>query len=80
MFAWLQKCGNVADAEMFRVFNMGIGLCAVVAPGGVDELIRVANVHGHATTILGVARPDPEKRVRILPKRLEGKDHTFVRV
>ena len=29
-FAWLQKLGNIADDEMFRVFNMGVGLLIAV--------------------------------------------------
>jgi phosphoribosylformylglycinamidine cyclo-ligase len=32
VFAWLQKCGNVADAEMDRVFNMGVGFVVICAP------------------------------------------------
>jgi phosphoribosylformylglycinamidine cyclo-ligase len=31
IFDWLQKQGNVADAEMHRVFNCGIGMVVVVA-------------------------------------------------
>lgn len=31
VFAWLQRLGDVDDAEMDRVFNMGVGLCLVVA-------------------------------------------------
>jgi phosphoribosylformylglycinamidine cyclo-ligase len=31
IFDWLQRAGNVADAEMHRVFNCGIGLVVVVA-------------------------------------------------
>jgi phosphoribosylformylglycinamidine cyclo-ligase len=31
VFSWLQKLGEVEDAEMFRVFNMGIGLALVVS-------------------------------------------------
>ena len=31
IFAWLQRHGNVADAEMHRVFNCGIGMAVVVA-------------------------------------------------
>jgi phosphoribosylformylglycinamidine cyclo-ligase len=36
VFTWLQKCGNVADQEMFRVFNMGVGfavICDATAAG-----------------------------------------------
>ena len=35
-FAWLQRAGGVDDAEMFRAFNMGVGLiivCAAVRRG-----------------------------------------------
>ena len=29
LFQWLQRAGGVADAEMFRAFNMGVGLILV---------------------------------------------------
>jgi len=32
LFTWLQQQGNVADSEMHRVFNSGIGLIIVVSP------------------------------------------------
>lgn len=32
VFQWLQKLGNVADAEMARVFNMGVGFAVIAAP------------------------------------------------
>ncbi|NIL97330.1 MAG: phosphoribosylformylglycinamidine cyclo-ligase [Planctomycetales bacterium] len=32
VFPWLQQLGNIDDAEMQRVFNMGIGLVLVVSP------------------------------------------------
>src|SRR5256885_8351602 len=31
VFDRIQKAGNVADAEMLRTFNMGVGMCAVVS-------------------------------------------------
>ena len=33
IFRLLQRGGRVAEAEMFRVFNMGVGLVCVVPPG-----------------------------------------------
>ena len=33
VFKELARIGNVADQEMYRVFNMGIGMVAVVSPG-----------------------------------------------
>jgi phosphoribosylformylglycinamidine cyclo-ligase len=32
VFTWLQQLGDVEDAEMFNVFNMGVGLVLVVSP------------------------------------------------
>jgi phosphoribosylformylglycinamidine cyclo-ligase len=32
VFSWLQQAGGVAEDEMFRVFNCGIGMVVVVAP------------------------------------------------
>ena len=38
IFTWLQTLGEVDDAEMERVFNMGIGLALVVAPFYADSI------------------------------------------
>jgi phosphoribosylformylglycinamidine cyclo-ligase len=40
IFDWLQREGNVADAEMHRVFNCGIGMVVVVAAGDADVAIQ----------------------------------------
>jgi phosphoribosylformylglycinamidine cyclo-ligase len=40
VFAWLQKCGNVADAEMLRVFNMGVGFVVICAPSAADAIVK----------------------------------------
>jgi phosphoribosylformylglycinamidine cyclo-ligase len=32
VFTWLQQLGDVVDAEMFKVFNMGVGMVLVVSP------------------------------------------------
>jgi len=40
VFPWLQALGNVPDAEMFRVFNMGIGLVLIVAGYYADSIVR----------------------------------------
>jgi phosphoribosylformylglycinamidine cyclo-ligase len=33
LFRWLQQEGRVSEAEMWRVFNCGIGMVVIVAPG-----------------------------------------------
>jgi phosphoribosylformylglycinamidine cyclo-ligase len=37
IFDWLQQQGHVEDAEMHRVFNCGIGMILVVAPGDAER-------------------------------------------
>jgi phosphoribosylformylglycinamidine cyclo-ligase len=42
LFAWLQRAGELDDAEMFRAFNMGVGLIIVTAPEHADQLLAIA--------------------------------------
>ena len=39
VFGWLQRLGNVADAEMARVFNLGVGFVVVAAPFFADSIV-----------------------------------------
>jgi len=41
VFSWLQQLGEIDDAEMERVFNMGIGLVLVVSPYYADSIQRM---------------------------------------
>jgi phosphoribosylformylglycinamidine cyclo-ligase len=43
VFPWLQRLGAVHQAEMDRVFNMGIGLVMVVAEHFADAIVRHLN-------------------------------------
>jgi len=40
VFPWLQRLGNVAEDEMHRVFNMGIGLVIVAADYYAESIVR----------------------------------------
>ncbi|MCE5208825.1 MAG: phosphoribosylformylglycinamidine cyclo-ligase [Chloroflexi bacterium] len=40
LFKWIQKTGAVEETEMYRVFNMGIGMTAVVDPAEVSDVMR----------------------------------------
>jgi phosphoribosylformylglycinamidine cyclo-ligase len=40
VFPWLKRLGNVADDEMFRVFNMGIGMVLIVAEYYAESIVR----------------------------------------
>jgi phosphoribosylformylglycinamidine cyclo-ligase len=39
LFTWLQRAGGVTEAEMFRAFNMGVGLVLVCAPASVPGVL-----------------------------------------
>ena len=40
LFTLIQRMGEVDPGEMYRVFNMGIGMLAVVAKEDVEEVRR----------------------------------------
>lgn len=39
IFRWLRDTGDVDSGEMLRVFNMGVGMVAVVAPDAVSDVL-----------------------------------------
>jgi phosphoribosylformylglycinamidine cyclo-ligase len=79
IFDVIQRVGAVPDEEMFRVFNMGIGLCAAVAGEDASALVELAQRHGHRATVIGGVRADETKSVRVLPRNLIGRGTTFSR-
>lgn len=52
VFGFMQRLGNVADSEMFRTFNMGIGMVVVTSEADADEIAGAlgANMIGKITT------------------------------
>lgn len=53
IFTEIQRLGDVADAEMTRVFNLGIGMVVAVDPADVFEAIDVARSGGHRAVAIG---------------------------
>lgn len=68
IFDWLQQNGNVADAEMARTFNCGIGLILVVAAEEVAKLTQILQDHGEKVFQIGEikARQNDEHQVKII--------------
>ncbi len=52
-FDWLQQQGNVSDAEMYRVFNCGIGMTVQVAAGDADRAIAILRAAGQEALLIG---------------------------
>jgi phosphoribosylformylglycinamidine cyclo-ligase len=53
IFAEVQRLGDVADAEMARVFNLGVGMVLVVAPAGVDAVASSLAAAGIEAAVVG---------------------------
>ena len=59
-FGWLQQQGGIADAEMARTFNCGIGMVAVVDKADAAETLQAFADQGETAREIGrvVASPD----------------------
>ncbi len=53
IFPFLQEKGDVEEPEMYRVFNMGIGMVVIVAPDAVDAALESLNASGESTYRIG---------------------------
>lgn len=56
-FLAIQRLADVGTAEMYRVFNMGVGMVLVVDPAGVESLVRELEASGGRAFVLGSVRP-----------------------
>ncbi len=56
LFSWLQQHGGVADAEMHRVFNCGIGMTVIVSKDNADAAEAELKARGETVYRIGVIR------------------------
>jgi phosphoribosylformylglycinamidine cyclo-ligase len=56
VFSFLQRAGNVSDAEMQRTFNNGIGLVAIMPEKQVEDASRRLNAMGQKAFLIGEIR------------------------
>ena len=68
LFQWLQEKGNVADDEMHRVFNCGIGMVVIVAAEQAEKAADFLRKQGETVYTLGK-----------IEARSEGQHQTIVR-
>ena len=57
VFKWMAQVGQIAEAEMLRTFNCGIGMIVVVAPAEADAVSAVLARHGEKVVTLGTVGP-----------------------
>lgn len=53
VFDGLARLGEVEDGEMFKVFNMGVGMIVVVPEADLFKALDVARTNGHMATQIG---------------------------
>jgi phosphoribosylformylglycinamidine cyclo-ligase len=56
VFEWLQQQGRVSDAEMYRVFNCGIGMTIQLGSDDADEAVRLLRDAGQEALVIGEVR------------------------
>jgi len=57
LFEWLQRNGNVAEAEMHRVFNCGVGMVVIVAAEDAGRAQQALEREGESVFRIGEIRP-----------------------
>ncbi len=53
IFSWLQEQGNVAEAEILRTFNCGIGMMVIVPANEADNALQSLTSSGETAMVLG---------------------------
>ncbi len=67
LFSWLQEHGNVAESEMHRVFNCGVGMVVVVDKGDAETALNLMREQGETAWRIGA-----------IEKQLPGQARTIV--
>jgi len=62
IFRLIQKTGNIKEAEMYQVFNMGIGITIVCSP---QQVAKIVSILPQAKVIGKITKKEDEERVII---------------
>jgi len=80
IFSIISRLGDVDETELFFVYNMGIGFCAVVPPADADRALAILGSKGKRAHRIGFAVADPARRVTLVQQGLVGKNKRFTRL
>jgi phosphoribosylformylglycinamidine cyclo-ligase len=64
LFAIIQQEGQVADDEMWHVFNMGVGFVLIVAPDAERQVLDLLNRHSEEAFVIGAVEENSSARFR----------------
>jgi phosphoribosylformylglycinamidine cyclo-ligase len=53
VFGWLARVGGMAEREMLRTFNCGVGMICVIAAGEAERLVTHLTEQGEAAAVIG---------------------------
>ncbi len=53
VFKWLAEQGGIAELELLRTFNCGIGMVAIVRPDAIERVTEILTEGGESVTLLG---------------------------
>jgi phosphoribosylformylglycinamidine cyclo-ligase len=56
VFDWLQRTASIGAAEMYRTFNCGIGMVAIVPNEHAQAAVSLLNSRGETATVIGGVR------------------------
>jgi phosphoribosylformylglycinamidine cyclo-ligase len=56
VFDWLQRTARISAAEMYRTFNCGIGMVAIVPSEHAQAAVNLLNSRGESATVIGEVR------------------------
>ena len=65
VFGWLASVGGVAQDEMLRTFNCGIGMIVVVGAENADEAMAALHATGQEAVFLGEIVPESNNQPRV---------------
>ena len=80
IFTLIAQRGEIRPAMMYATFNMGIGLCVVVARDDERTALEALRSVGEVATRIGMVTAEPGRYVTIPAAGLKGKGDTFERV
>ena len=65
VFRAIQQAGQVPLRDMYEAYNMGVGFCVTVRPGGEGRVVEVARAHGIEARVIGRAVDAPDRSIAL---------------
>jgi phosphoribosylformylglycinamidine cyclo-ligase len=53
VFEWLAREGDIERAELFRTFNCGVGMIAIVPEDAAEAAVDILRSHGETAWVAG---------------------------